>query len=84
MVISRARLDFKYDLERFPQATRWVADLGWKPLAVPIVFLAAGLFGLFRRKDTAVELVVGLEWLFALLWIAWCLLVCLLPEIPTS
>jgi ABC-type Fe3+ transport system permease subunit len=83
MEAARGRLDYMVQIDRFPKLTLWVAGLTWKPLLIPAVLLALGLLILYRRKSmVAFELVVGAQWLFALLWLAYCLFVCLLPEIP--
>jgi hypothetical protein len=84
MEVARGRLHYKLSISQFPKATLWVAALGWKPLLIPVVLLALGLLILHRRKNMAAfEMVVGAQWLFALLWLAHCLLVCLFPEIAT-
>lgn len=84
MEVARGRLHYKLPIAQFPKLTLWVAGMTWKPLLFPVALLAFGLLILYRRKSmVAFELTVGALWLFALLWIAYCLLVCLLPEITT-
>jgi hypothetical protein len=68
----------------FPGATKFVADYGWHIFVIPVCFLFFGVFVIHRWKSKAAfELVVGCQWLFAFLWLAFCLLVCLLAEIQT-
>jgi len=84
MEIARGRLHYKWKIEQFPKLTLWVAGTTWKPLLLPVTLLAFGLLILYRRKSMVTfELTVGALWLFSLLWIAYCLFVCLLPEITT-
>jgi ABC-type uncharacterized transport system YnjBCD permease subunit len=81
MGIVRARLGKEF--RGFPSATQAVADLRWHPVLLPVILLVFGIFVIHRWKSSAVfELVVGSLWLFAFLWLAYCLLLCILPEIP--
>jgi hypothetical protein len=51
-------------------------------LVVPLSCLMVGITLLNRKKTgVAFEMAVGCQWLFALLWLACCLLVWLLPEL---
>jgi len=80
MGIVRVRLGKEF--RGFPGATQALADLAWHPLIIPVIFLASGIFVIHGWKNKAAfELVVGCQWLFAILWVLYCLLVCLLPEI---
>jgi hypothetical protein len=79
VVIARDHLR----LEQFPQFTQWLAQFCWYALLIPTCFLASGVLVLNTWKNKAAfELVVGCQWLFALLWFAAGLLVWLLPQIP--
>ena len=72
-------------LGAFPLFAQWLYHYGWYALVVPLSFLILGISVLRRKKAGAVfEAAVGCQWLFALLWLAFCLLVWLLPEIPYS
>ncbi|MGD1083348.1 MAG: hypothetical protein ABSA47_01200 [Verrucomicrobiota bacterium] len=67
----------------FPLFTQWLANYCWYALLVPACLLAAGIFVLTRwRNKAAFELVVGFQWLFALVWPLCCFLVWLLPQVP--
>ena len=82
MGIVRARLGKEF--RGFPGATQAVADLSWYPVIIPVVLFASGILVIHRWKNKAAfELIVGCQWLFAFLWLIYCLLVCLLPEIKT-
>jgi hypothetical protein len=81
--IIQARNGLQFD--RFPIVTQTLARFGWYPLLLPIVLLALGVFAISRRKNVAlIELLIGCLWLFALLWPAYCVFVCLCPEIPIT
>jgi hypothetical protein len=81
MGIVRARLGKEFIV--FPGATQALADWSWYPVLIPIILLISGILVIHRWKSTAAfELVVGCLWLFAFLWLVYCLLVCILPEIP--
>jgi hypothetical protein len=81
MGIVRVRLGKEF--RGFPGATQALADWSWYPVLIPIVLLISGIFVMHRWKSAAAfELVVGCLWLFAFLWLVYCLFVCMLPEIP--
>ena len=81
MSIVRVRLGKEF--KGFPGATEMLANCGWHPLLIPVVFLLFGIFVIHGWRNKAVlELVVGCLWLYAFLWVLICLLLCLLPEIP--
>jgi hypothetical protein len=81
MSIVRVRLGKEF--RGFPGATQAVADLRWYPALIPVVLFVFGIFVIHRWKSSAAfELVVGSLWLFTFLWLAYCLLLCILPEIP--
>jgi hypothetical protein len=66
----------------FPRVTEFIAGLSWHPILIPAILLIIGIFIIHRSKSAAAyELVVGCLWLFAFLWLAWCLFVCTLSEI---
>ncbi len=69
--------------QQLPLLTYSVQHYPWIAIAVPLSLLGAGIV-ILRGEKTRVkfEFVVGGQWLFALLWIAFCLLVWLLPEMP--
>jgi hypothetical protein len=80
MGVFRARIG--KDFIGFPGATQAVADLRWYPVLIPVILLMSGVFVIHRWKSSAAfELVVSSLWLFAFLWLVYCLLVCILPEI---
>jgi len=65
------------------EGTRFLALHGWHMLVIPLVLLLCGIVVVHRWKNKAAfELVVGSQWLFAFLWLAWCILICLVSDIP--
>src|ERR1039457_6381660 len=65
-----------------PFSTYCFEHYAWYALVVPLSCLMVGITLLHRKKTgIAFELAVGFQWLFALLWLACCLLVWLLPEL---
>ena len=70
-------------LDQLPKLTQWLATFCWYGLFIPACLLAAGVFVLIRhKKEAAFELAVGCQWLFALTWLVFGLLVWLLPQVP--
>jgi hypothetical protein len=79
VVIARDHLHF----HSFPPCTQWIANFCWYALLIPVCLLAAGFFVLTRWKSKAAfEMVVGCQWLFALVWLLCGLLAWLLPQVP--
>jgi len=66
-----------------PLLTYSLQHYAWYALVFPLGLLMAGI-RLLRRKKTggAFEMVVGGQWLFSVLWVMFCLLVWLLPQLP--
>jgi hypothetical protein len=82
MTIVRSRMPDSLG-KPFPDGTQALANCGWYPLLIPILLLASGISVIHLWKNKAAfDLVIGCQWLFALLWLEYCLLMCLLPEIP--
>src|ERR1044071_1145207 len=74
-----------YVVQSLPLFTYSFQHYAWYALVVPLSFLIAGIKLLQRSKTgVAFEMVVGCQWLFALIWLACCLLVWLLPQAPYS
>lgn len=69
-------------LEHWPALTQWIFHYSWFALLVPLSLFILGIY-LLRGKKVGVmfEALVDCQWLFALLWLACCLLVWLLPEV---
>jgi hypothetical protein len=79
VVIARHHWHF----DDFPRYTQWLTNFRWYALFIPACLLVAGLFVLTRWKSKAAfELVVGCQWLFALVWLLCGLFGWLLPELP--
>jgi hypothetical protein len=72
-------------LEQFPGLTQCFIHYSWFALVVPLSILILGIYLLRKQKIGAMfEALVGCQWLFALLWLACCLLVWLFPEVPNG
>ncbi len=85
ITMDAVRMRLAMPLESFPKATLSLANCGWYSLFVPACLLVLGMFVMHRWKSKAAfEFVVGCQWLFAFLWLTYCLFACLLPEILTS
>lgn len=77
--------DWPHLMMWFPRPTYFVIQYSWYAFSVPACLLVLGIFALRRWKGGALfELAVGCQWLFALLWALFCLLVWILPEVPVT
>jgi hypothetical protein len=76
-----ARVHFR--LEQLPKLTQCLFHYSWYALIVPLSLLIIGICFLRMKKvGVVLETVVGGQWLFAFLWLTFCLLAWLLPEVP--
>ena len=72
-------------LEWLPLPTQILVQYRWFALLIPACLLTFGICVIHRWKNRAAfELVVTCQWLFALLWLAFCLLGWLAPYIPNN
>ncbi len=68
-------------IEQLPLLTECLFEKSWYALTVPVCLLVCGAVILRRNKARAgFEIVVGCQWLFALLWVLFCFLAWILPQ----
>lgn len=80
-----ARLRDHLELQDFPAVTRLLAEYAWVALLVPLAIMVAGCLAIVRAwRQEFVELAIGSQWSFPVLWLCWCLFVWLLPQLPPS
>ncbi len=77
--IIRGTLHVK--IQQFPLLTECLSEKSWYALMVPLCLLMYGVILLRRQRSQAgFEIVVGCQWLFALLWVLFCFLAWILPQ----